>query len=105
MPKYIDADLIEWKTIAVPMLDGMLVRTKTIDGVYADKKDIDAIPAAAVQEVKYGKWMGQAKIRKDGEVRLVHWQCSLCGCFLGTNTAKYCPNCGAQMSGGEEDEN
>ena len=58
-------------------------------------------PMADVQEVKHGHWIEQAKIKKDGEVRLVHWQCSLCGCFLGTNTANYCPACGAKMDGEE----
>jgi len=61
-------------------------------------------PAVDVAEVKHGKWVEQAKVRKDGEVRLVYWQCSLCGCFLGTNTANYCPNCGAKMDL-EEKEN
>lgn len=54
-------------------------------------------PTADVQEVKHGHWIERIKIRKDEEVRLVHWQCSLCGCFLGTNTANYCPHCGAKM--------
>lgn len=62
-------------------------------------------PVADVQEVKRGKWIEQVKIRKDGEARLVHWQCSLCGCFLATNTANYCPNCGAKMDSDEEKNN
>lgn len=64
---------------------------------------IDNAPAADVQEVKHGKWVELVKIRKDGKARLVHWQCSLCGCFLGTNTANYCPNCGAKMDLEEEE--
>ena len=50
-----------------------------------------------IDPVKHGHWIEQVKIKKDGEVRLVHWRCSLCGCFLGTNTANYCPACGAKM--------
>ena len=60
---------------------------------------IEDAPAADVQEVKHGHWVQMVKIKKGREVRLVHWQCSLCGCFLGTNTANYCPNCGAKMRG------
>ena len=54
-------------------------------------------------EVKHGHWVEMVRIRKGRSVRLVRWQCSLCECFLGTNTANYCPNCGAIMD--EEDEN
>lgn len=63
-------------------------------------------PAVEVKEVKHGHWVEMVRIRKGRSVRLVHWQCSLCGCFLGTNTANYCPNCGAKMEsveGLEED--
>lgn len=59
-------------------------------------------PTADVQEVKYGRWVEQVKIRKNGEPRLVYWQCSLCGGFLGTNTANFCPHCGAKMDEGEK---
>lgn len=100
MSRYINVDAINWVTIEVPMLDGMLVRTNRLDGLYALKDEVDNIPTADVQEVRHGHWVKQIKIRKDEEVRLVHWQCSLCGCFLGTNTANYCPNCGAKMDGG-----
>lgn len=68
-----------------------------VQGYSSAIEDIIAEPEADVQEVKHGHWIEQAKIKKDGEVRLVHWQCSLCGCFLGTNTANYCPACGAKM--------
>nr|DAP21448.1 MAG TPA: zinc-ribbon containing domain protein [Caudoviricetes sp.] len=54
-------------------------------------------PTADVREIRRGRWIEQVKIRKDGKPRLVHWQCSLCGVFLGTNTANFCPHCGAKM--------
>lgn len=67
-------------------------------GAAIDAIDIIVLKETAdVQEVKHGKWIELVKIRKGGEIRLVHWQCSLCGCFLGTNTESYCPNCGAKM--------
>lgn len=104
MPKYIDQDklvnrLKEYCTA--------LVKERWFDdyvhGYSAAISDIMDEPTADVQEVKHGHWVEMVRIRKGRSVRLVHWQCSLCECFLGTNTANYCPNCGAIMD--EEDEN
>lgn len=102
MPRYIDKD----KLINELKEDcAALVKERWFDdyvqGYSSAIDDIIAEPTADVQEVKHGHWIEQAKIKKDGEVRLVHWQCSLCGCFLGTNTANYCPACGAKMDGEE----
>lgn len=102
MPRYIDKD----KLINSLKEDyAALVKERWFDdyvqGYSSAIDDIIAEPTADVREVKHGHWIEQAKIKKDGEVRLVHWQCSLCGCFLGTNTANYCPACGAKMDGKE----
>ena len=102
MPRYIDADLIEYKAICAPMLDGVLVRTKQLDGFYAIKKDIDAIPTADVQEVKHAKNLCEDFPSLFG--------CSLCNWFDddtttgSTSVYNYCPNCGAKMDGGGKDE-
>ena len=98
MPRYIDKD---------KLINGLkedcatLVKERRFDdyvqGYSSAIDDIIAEPTVDVQEVKHGHWVEQVKIKKDGKVRLVHWQCFLCGCFLGTNTANYCPNCGARM--------
>lgn len=98
MPRYIDKD----KLINELKEDcATLIKERWFDdyvqGYSSAIEDIIAEPEADVQEVKHGHWIEQAKIKKDREVRLVHWQCSLCGCFLGTNTANYCPACGAKM--------
>ena len=105
MPRYIDADTLKNKMFnyydCVNLNGGKnnykgetLMSLEVVDMI---EDCIDNAPTADVQEVKHGHWIEQAKIKKDGEVRLVHWQCSLCGCFLGTNTANYCPECGAKM--------
>lgn len=64
------------------------------------KKDIEAIPAADVKPVVYGRWI---KITNDLA------SCSVCGDYIsfaincGYN---YCPNCGADMKTvSEEDVN
>lgn len=99
MPRYIDAEAM-LKRCKELTDNSTITRAHLI--VDASLKWFEAFiktqpTAIDVIEVKHGKWVEQVKVRKDGEVRLIHWQCSLCGCFLGTNTANYCPNCGAKM--------
>lgn len=102
MPKYINAEEIDYNIIYYPQsnLYTGTVLVKPLDGFYALKEDIDAMPASDVQEVKHAKW--------------VHYgediQCSNCGhvtddiCYEGdadsgyyTVLPHYCSNCGARM--------
>ena len=60
-------------------------------------KDILAIPAADVVEVRHGEWRYGDKYKT----------CSLCGATTlmyssGTAYWNYCPNCGAKMDGGKK---
>lgn len=94
MARYVDADLIEYKAICVPMLDGVLVRTKQLDGFYAIKKDIEAIPTADVQEVIHAKF----ELVNNGK-----GVCSNCHRLDSIDDiAKYCRYCGARMDGDEK---
>lgn len=95
MAKYIDADKIEYKIISYPRFDfstGM-VRNEKLDGFYAIKQDIDAMPVADVQEVRHGKW---DEIR-DGYGKLEGWIHRECG-RMSMGKDKYCPKCGARMN-------
>ena len=63
---------------------------------------LKAIPAADVVEVKHGRWIYN---------NMGGWKCSECNnqapfwCMASTqNLSDYCPNCGAKMDGGEDDE-
>lgn len=58
-------------------------------------------PAADVAEVKHGKW-----IRMDSDNEAIS-KCSVCQFPVSTfwNESNYCPNCGAKMDGGGENEN
>ena len=97
MSKYINADEIDYKIICYPHYDfyTKIVYTKELDGMYALKTDIDAIPAADVQEVKHGRWISN-------ELSGYKWAyyCSECAWIDGypfNDRHKYCPNCGAKM--------
>ena len=94
MARYIDAE------IAVEIINRFRNTTdengKTVADAIIDILKV-ITPTADVQKIRHGRWIEQVKIRKDGKSRLVHWQCSLCGIFLGTSTANFCPHCGAKM--------
>lgn len=93
MPKYINADEIDYKIICYPHLDFSTgtIRTEELDGVYALKTDIDAMPAADVQEVKHGKWLNY-------RFGLEVVTCSICrAVYEGGDSFRFCPKCGAKM--------
>ena len=97
MSRYIDAEKIEYKTVAYPVFDfstGM-VYTKCLEGEYARQEDIESLPKADVQEVKHAKWeiVGNYKVECTNchRIRDIKTQC-------GWN---FCPTCGAKMDGGE----
>lgn len=98
MAKYINADEIDYKIIYYPQsnLYTGTVLVKPLDGVYALKEDIDAMPAADVQEVKHGHWI----IRYEGTYKRAKCYCSVCGKpngVAGKNQMRpYCPWCGAK---------
>lgn len=90
MPRYIDADKIEYKKVAYPIYDfstGMMC-TKYLEGEYAEREDVEYLPTADVQEVRHGRW--------DLKEKDVFFYCSCCGYKAGA-LFKYCPNCGAMM--------
>lgn len=103
MSRYIDADLIVYKTVAYPVFNfatGM-VRTECLAGEYAKREDIEAILSADVQDVKHGRWT----IRYEGAYKRAKCYCSVCGKSNGVSGRNqmrpYCPNCGAKIDGEE----
>lgn len=60
----------------------------------------DDIPPANVRPVVRGEWVPEPD-------RHYHWHCSECGYTVGVvrMDCKYCPNCGANMKGGDADGN
>lgn len=54
-------------------------------------------PAVDVVKVKHGKW------EKANSCVFPVFKCSLCGLSVATGKTYYCPNCGAKMDGGNND--
>ena len=58
----------------------------------------DDCPLVEIEERKVGKWIKATK-----PSGLVGFECSNCGAFYPfIDKLNYCPNCGAEMVGGEE---
>ena len=63
---------------------------------------LENIPAADVMEVKHGRWHDVYMSSASSFVGT----CSICGVsndIPPVPLAKYCPNCGARMDGGQDD--
>lgn len=68
---------------------------------------IEELPSAQPEQKK-GKWIGTTKHYKDDQQEFYYLEvtCSECGVMqkIGWRDAKYCPNCGAELEEGEQDE-
>lgn len=81
-------------------------------GIWDVLDDLEDYPAADVVARKTGKWCADydyAEYEFDGSTPLPEprkfqdgWQCSFCGVYSSSET-NYCPNCGAEMIGGDDD--
>ena len=73
---------------------------------YADDR-LDEIPAADVMEVQHGRWILNT-VRDEWQQFHSDPECSECGFhpyyYHDHSVMKYCPNCGAKMDGGADDE-
>lgn len=63
------------------------------------KELINSIPAADVTPVVHGVWVCVNKIDP-----ISGYRCSKCRRRVGFDLTPYCPNCGAKMDGGDNDE-
>ena len=59
---------------------------------------IRELPAADVAPVVHGQWVD------NGIPDSILNGCSVCGFTCGSSSFFYCPNCGAKMDGGKNDE-
>ena len=92
MPRYIDADALK---AYVARMSG--------NGDYVESVwcDIDHAPTADVVEVKHGTWIHDGYDFLHGN----DWiHCSVCGkkgINVPADLTNFCPNCGADMKGGD----
>ena len=103
MSRYIDADALRHRVL-------YFADARNLNGNHEQAKAynhclcmIDEQKTADVQEVVHGEWK---KMDKHGR----NIQCSICGNTLnlhgvnaGRGDANFCPNCGADMRGGADD--
>ena len=58
-------------------------------------------PTIDAEPVRHGEWVKHP----DESCSLFNgWECSACGQIVSGGKGNYCPNCGAKMDGGENDE-
>ena len=67
-------------------------------------EDIEALPSADVAPVRHGLWEARAIPRSDpdGDWIALEYHCSLCN-RLEYRKENYCPNCGADMRGSNDE--
>ena len=111
MNKYIDVDLLK-KSIA-KMIPHDKCGENTLEELAAAEAFADTIttinemPAADVEPVRHGEWVGEGDGYYDGEIVLDVWRCSLCGYCIDDGIdnpkllPKYCQNCGGKMDEGK----
>lgn len=63
-------------------------------------RKIDAAPTIDAVPVVHGEWIRGDKLAW----QLEHYICSVCSTILWGKRRNYCPNCGAKMDGGKDDE-
>ena len=69
---------------------------------------IEQITSEDVQPVQHGRWIAE---NRDNRGYADCYTCTNCNCYSYTYTLmkdceyEYCPNCGARMDGGADDEN
>lgn len=99
MARYIDAEKLLNRMKQDPLFP--LVERYGVSGV------IEAEPTADVQAVRHGEWVGtEFDGYADGNPVYYEWKCSVCGCIFEDDepTYRYCPNCGAKMDGGSDEQ-
>ena len=104
MPEYIEREELLKKAIKerrfVFQMEDLLNNEVIFKTVYKDLAEfINSIPAADVTPVRHGRWMENED----------YMFCSCCGmqwnyCDNDTEDFHYCPNCGAIMDGGQNNE-
>ena len=95
-------------------MNDLISRQQAIDAVEKNACNTQRIMDAvnnlpSVQpERKTGHWKHineeEERAKHDGQLLgWMPWYCSECGCGVGKHQTAFCPNCGADMRGGEDE--
>lgn len=99
------ADYIDRAALGIDFCRWNVFENKSYtDGWNAAVKILKEAPAVDVQEVRHGEWK---LCYEDWREQIAGDECSACGFqHYGTCISRYhyCPNCGAKMDGGKEDD-
>lgn len=97
MARYINADLTDEE-----ILDKVQAETSDGDTFITVRRILNSFPAEDVAPVKHGHWKDCGSLW-DGVDEYEVWRCSNC-VIPNYKRTRYCPNCGAKMERGEDDE-
>lgn len=98
MAEYIEREALIAEFKRLKLGENSFIERVFADGVYAI---IEQFPAADVVPVVHGEWL----LRHEGHGH--YWECSACHknpCIYVTKDTNYCPNCGAKMDGGADND-
>ena len=101
MKEYLDKEVVQ------EMLENaQIISNGEYYGYCTEDVRLNSIPTADVAEVKHGRWIEYPRAH--------YFKCSECKYTVpyrkavlvnGSREYNYCPNCGAKMNGGNDDEN
>ena len=93
----------------VRLIDANALSIRVMDASYWDNQDEDVIwnlvqdaPTVDAVEVVHGRWLDN--VDENGYLCNAWRKCSACGGLNFSKRPPYCPNCGAKMDGGNEDD-
>lgn len=93
------ADYIERKAF--------LEHMKKTNRYFDVKFDIEEFPAADVAPVVHGRFSETDRLIRDGKSKVYGWECTVCKRFTRSpfvDSWNFCPNCGARIDGGDNDD-
>ena len=94
--RLVDVDMLDVLTIIGGRMDGKVEFAKAVNEMIQNAPTVDAVP------VRHGHWIFNPKDAI--EMMFTLPKCSECGAE-SADGGNFCPNCGARMDKGREDDN
>lgn len=76
-------------------------QNKVLGIVISAVKNPEICPTVDAEPVRHGRWMENGE---EYSFRVMRDRCSICGSTQGIDWMNFCPNCGAKMDGGSDDD-